>query len=358
MNNNVTKTENEAKKVRLKRRLKYGGISVLLSAVVIAVVIIANVVITSVVRSENLYTDLTDSGLYTLSDTAKEYLKQVKAPITIKFAVPLDTIKSNSQLFMVYLTADQFSKASKEEDKNDEIPDITVEYFDSYKHPAQFEKYKQLTSSSGWQSSNVIIESTYESEDGEEGSLPLVYTLASFFTTSDGKTVGFNGERRFLLAFLQLAGVEQPVVVFTTGHGEPIGAEPGDKANKYTDFMKMFEDLGFRIKYSDLTREDLDPDCRLIVILDPQRDFIPSELTSLDSNSELDKVANFVSAHGSIMVFLGPRGYEYTNLSHYLAEWGVKIQTTYTIEDSVNTLSSDDRSFSVVYTTEGLGASV
>ena len=98
------KTENEAKKVSLKRRLKYGGISVLLSAVVIAVVIIANVIITSVVRSNNYYTDLTGSGLYTLSDKAKDYLKQIKAPITIKFAVPLDTIKSNSQLFMVYLT--------------------------------------------------------------------------------------------------------------------------------------------------------------------------------------------------------------------------------------------------------------
>ena len=355
MNN---KTENEAKKVSLKRRLKYGGISVLLSAVVIAVVIIANVIITSVVRSNNYYTDLTGSGLYTLSDKAKDYLKQIKAPITIKFAVPLDTIKSNSQLFMVYLTADQFSRASKEDDKNDEIPDITVEYFDSYKYPAQFEKYKQLTSGAGWSSTNVIIESTFGTEEGEVATLPLVYTLSSFFTTSEGKTVGFNGERRFLLAFLQLAGVEQPVVVFTTGHGEPIGKSLSDTDNKYSDFMRMFEELGFRIRYSDLTREDVDPDCRLIVILDPQRDFIPAELTSLESNSELDKVADFVSRHGSIMVFLGPTGYEYTNLSHYLAEWGVKVQTTYTIEDSVNTLSSDDRSFSVVYTTEGLGASV
>ena len=57
-------------------------------------------------------------------------------------------------------------------------------------------------------------------------------------------------------------------------------------------------------------------------------------------------------------MFLGPTGYDYTNLSHYLSEWGVKIHTTYTIEDSVNTLSYDNRSFSVVYTTEGLGASV
>ena len=94
------------------------------------------------------------------------------------------------------------------------------------------------------------------------------------------------------------------------------------------------------------------------MILDPQRDFIGKELDSLDGVSELDKVASFVSHYGSIMVFLGPTGYEYTNLSHYLEEWGVKIQTTYTIEDSVNTLSSDNRSFSVVYTKDGLGASV
>lgn len=352
------KTENAAKKVSLKRKLKYGGISVLLSAVVIAVVIIANVIITSVVRSNNLYTDLTDSGLYTLSDTARECLKQIKAPITVKFAVPLDTIKSNAQLFMVYMTAVQFSKASKEEDKNDEIPDVTVEYFDSYKFPAQFEKYKQLSSGTEWQSTNVIIESTYESEDGSKNAFPLVYQLSTFFVTSESKTVGFNAERRFLLAFLQLAGVEQPVVVFTTGHGEPIGSSVDDSTNKYGDFMKMFDELGFRIKYSDLTREDLDPDCRLLVILDPQRDFIPAELTSLDRSSELDKVADFVSRHGSLMVFLGPTGYEYTNLSHYLAEWGVKVHTTHTIEDKVNTLSADDRSFSVVYTTEGLGSSI
>ncbi len=350
--------DNGAKKVQLKRRLKYGGISVLLSAVVIAVVIIANVIITTVIRSNNAYTDLTGSGLFTLSEQAKGYLKQIKAPITIKFAVPLDTIKSNSQLFMVYLAADQFAKASTEEDKNDEIPDITVEYFDSYKFPAQFEKYKQLAAGKTWASTNVIIESTYAEEDGETASLPVVYSLSSFFTTSDGKTVGFNGERRFLLAFLQLAGVEQPVVVFTTGHGEPIGADPSSSDNQYADFTAMFEELGFRIKYSDLTREEVDPDCRLIVILDPKRDFIGKELDSLDGTSELDRISDFASAHGSIMVFLGPTGYEYTNLSHYLSEWGVKVHTTYTIEDGVNTLSADDRSFSVVYTTEGLGASV
>lgn len=353
-------TENTAKKIQWKRRLKYGGISAALSAVVIAIVIIANVIITTVVRSNNLYVDLTNSGLFTLSEQAREYLPQLKAPITIKFAVPLDTIKSNSQLFMVYLTATQFSKASKEEDKDGSIPDIDVEYYDTYKHPAEFEKYKQLVAAStGWQSTNVIIETKHEKEDSEEdAALPIVCSLNSFFYTSDSKTVGYNGERRFILSFLQLGGVEQPVVVFTTGHGEPIGTSLTDENNQYSAFMSMFSDCGFKVKYSDLQHEELDKDCRLIVILDPQRDFIGKELTSLENTSELDKVANFISNHGSIMVFLGPTGYEYTNLGHYLEEWGVKVHTTYTIEDSVNTLSADDKSFSVVYTTEGFGASV
>ena len=347
-----------AKKVLWKRRFKYGGLSIALSAVVIALTIFANVVFTSLMRSNNLYTDLTGSGLFTLSDEAKEYLHQIKAPITIKFATPADTIKSDSKLFMVYLAAIQFSKASTEEDRNDEIPDITVECHDSYVYPAQFEKYKQLASDTEWKSTNVIIESTFENEDGGEGVLPVVYSLNSFFTTSDGKTVGFNGERRFLLAFLQLAGVEQPVVVFTTGHGEPIGTSPSDADNQYSDFTDMFLDLGFKVKYSDLTREELDPDCRLIVILDPKRDFIGKELDSLENDSELDKVRKFVSAHGSVMVFLGPTGTEYPNLNQYLATRGVSVLTEYTIQDPVNTLSADNSSFSVNYTKDGFGASI
>lgn len=350
----------EPKKTLLKRRLKYGGLAVALAAAVVVVAIIANILVTNLAQRNVLYTDMTSSSLYTLSDEAKSYLSQIKSPITVKFAVPLDTIKSNQMLDLVYNTAMQFSRASTDEDKDGSIPDITVEYFDSYKYPAQFEKYKQLTTS--WSSSNVIIESTREAEDGEEAALPIVYTLDAFYVTSSAsgsaKTVGYNGERRFLLAFLQLAGVERPVVSFTVGHGEPIGKNPTDADNQYYDFISMFEEYGFRIQYVDLTKEDLDKDCRLVVILDPQRDFIGKSTGSFSEISELDKIEAFTSAHGSVMVFLGPTGGEYKNLGQYLEEWNVTVYTGYTVEDPENTLSSDNRSFSVKYTTEGFGASV
>ena len=266
-----------------KKRLKYGTLSIALSAVVIALVILANAFFTSFASKNEIYTDLTKSQLYTISEPAKEYLKQIKAPITIKFAVPEDTISQYYQLDLVYRTAKNFALLSTKEDPKDEIPDITVEYFDSYKHPAEFEKYKKLTDS--WSSTNVVIESVYQNEDGTESAYPLVYSLASFFSksSSSGSYVGYNGERRFLLAFLQLAGIEQPVVAFTKGHGEPIGTSLTDESNEYADFMAMFEEFGFRIQYVDLTKGDLDPDCRLVVILDPQRDFIGKDLAAVQT---------------------------------------------------------------------------
>ena len=357
MKNPTPRTISEAKSVANKRRMRYGGLSVALSAVVIAIVIIINIIVSSVVSANRLYVDLTGSSLYTLSNEAKEFLSEIKAPITIKFAVPEDTVKSNYQLFMVNLAATQFSRASKEDDKNNEIPDITVEYYDAFKNPAEFEKYKQLINST-WSSTNVVIESTYESEDGKEAALPLIYTLESFFTKDNsGNYTKFNGERRFLLAFLALAGVEQPVVVFTTGHGEPIGTSPSDSANEYSAFIRLFDELGFRVKYSDLSKEDLDPDCRLVVILDPQKDFLQKDLDSLDDVSELDKVSRFISDNGSLMVFLGPTGTEHTNLDQYLEEWGVRIYTKYTIEDTENSrYISDGSSFFASYTQDGYGA--
>ena len=360
MNKNVNNTERSAKAIQLKRRLKYGGISVALSAVVIAAVIIGNFIFTSFISKNNLYPDLTNSGLYTLSDEAKEYLSEIKVPITIKFAVPLDTINSDPYFSMVYSTALEFSKASKEDDKDDLIPDIEVEYLDSLKNPAQFEKYKQLTEK--WLSSNVVVECRYENgEEESDAALPIVCSFESFFSKSDSDStiVGYNGERRFLIAFLQLAGIEQPTVVFTTGHGEPIGESPTDDANQYAGFMNMLYDYGFKIKYKDLSREDIDdPDgkCRLLVILDPQRDFLSGDESSLGGISELDKVSDYVNDQGTLMVFLGPTGQDYMNLSHYLAEWGVKVYTKYTIEDSVNALT-DKKSFTVVYTTDGYAAS-
>ncbi|MGN1095511.1 MAG: hypothetical protein ACI4QR_03905, partial [Eubacteriales bacterium] len=50
-----------------KRNLKYGGVAVVFTAVVVAAVVLLNVIITSLGSTFSWYTDLTSSAVYSIS---------------------------------------------------------------------------------------------------------------------------------------------------------------------------------------------------------------------------------------------------------------------------------------------------
>ncbi len=340
------------------RRFKYGSLAVAFTACFIAVIILVNAVITSLFTKYGVYSDFTKSSIYTLNEEAEEYLQYINNDIDIKFAVPLDTIKSSSMLNMVYMCALEYQEATKDMEHK-----ITVSYFDSYLYPAQFAQYKELVSGD-WQSTNVIIETP--------NNVPIVYTVNSFFSSYEGEIVGFSGDRKFMSAFLQLAGIERPVVCFTVGHGEVKGTQKFDtngnyagyelgEDDKYKDFFTMFADAGFELRWIDLLKEDIPSECRLLVILDPKTDFYSSEEDDLFAVSELDKVSTYMAKEnaGSTMIFKGSTGYEFPLLDEFLGDWGLEIDSTKTVKESAeNSISIDGSVFSVQYTTEGLGTSL
>ncbi len=357
------KNGNKKEKVKFSefiksRKFKYGSLSVAFAACFIAVIIAANAVITSLFSKYNVYTDMTESSIYTLSDEAKAYLQYINNDIEIKFAVPLDTIKENSMLNMVYLCALEYQEATKDSEHT-----ITVSYFDSYLHPSEFAQYKELTSGE-WSSTNVVIESPNNAS--------LVYTVNAFFTSSDGEIVGFSGERKFMSAFLQLAGIERPVVCFTVGHGEGKGTQKFDANGNYVgyeldenapyeDFYKMFDDTGFELRWIDLLKEDIPEECRLLIVLDPKTDFTGKELDDLMGSSELDKIDRYMSKDntGSMMLFKGPTGEAFPNLDEFLEDWGIAIDSTKTVSEHTDYwVNSEGSEYSVQYTTEGLGSSI
>ena len=60
-----------------KRNLKYGGFSILLTAVIVAAVIVLNVAITSLGSTFSWFTDLTGSAIYSVSDAFYENLDNI-----------------------------------------------------------------------------------------------------------------------------------------------------------------------------------------------------------------------------------------------------------------------------------------
>lgn len=308
------------------KKLKYGAIAVVFSVAVIALVIVANAVITAFAEKDGWYSDITASGIYSVSDEAKVYLERMRAPVEIKFSLTEDQIRQNAQLTMVYQCAKEFEKESDL---------ITVSYFDTQANPSQLADYKGLINTA-WENTNVIVES---------GGNAAVYTLRSFFSSSSssGELLGFSGERKLISAFLQLAGVERPIVTFTVGHDEQL--------SRYADFMTLFDDMGFERREVDLTKEDVDPECNLVIILDPQRDFIGGVSGDIDTVSEIDRLEKYLDRFGSLMIFKGVTGFEFPVLDEYLSEWGIKIDSTRTIKDA-DPITADGFGFIGTYVEE------
>lgn len=332
--------ENKKTSIFKNKKFKYGSLAIALTVVFIAVIITANAIITSIFSKYWVYTDLTKSNLFTLSPEAEALLQNdlIKNDIEIKFAVPEDTIAKSSRMLMIYSCALAYAEASEKLDHK-----ITVNCYDAYLYPSEFADYKTLTGGE-WADSNVVIETA--------NGTPIVYTMNNFFSvdSSSGEELGFSGERRFLSAFFQLAGVEKPVVCFTTGHGEPIGTNEDKTSNQYKDFFEMLSSWGFETKIVDLQREELDENCRLVVILDPKKDFVAKDLDTMGVRSEIDKIDEYMATeYGSMMVFAGPTGTEFPVLNEYLEQWGIKINTTEKITDTTNAISTNNTTFTVEY---------
>ena len=119
--------------------------------------------------------------------------------------------------------------------------------------------------------------------------------------------------------------------------------------------IELLIDAGYDFQAIDLTTEDIPEDCRLIVINNPQTDFI----TTNDGSdvSEIEKIDRFLDKFGSLMVFMSPDVKALPDLEEYLEEWGIKFERSL-IRDVSNSVSVDGFSLVANYPTEGYGASI
>ena len=78
------------------RKLRYGGISVALTAAFISLVIISNVVFTAFAEKFRWYIDMTPEQLYTVSDECIDLLDDVDKDVKILFCSDPDTLNDTN----------------------------------------------------------------------------------------------------------------------------------------------------------------------------------------------------------------------------------------------------------------------
>lgn len=339
--------------VSRSRKFKYGSVAVLFTAAVIAAVIALNVVVTALTQTLSLYVDMTSKNLYSISDACDSMITDlvknhendvVPLHYDIIFCSPFDTLENTQTTKLIYNFARRLES---------EYPDlITVDYIDIITYPTLAEQYT-TTAADTVKTTDVIVKSTNTDNYRK-------YAQEAFYVTaeSDGSIFAFNGELKFVSAFLQLAGEYNPVAVFLSGHGEADASA----------LQVLFDSAGFEVLNLDLQKGtdtlapgELPAYAKVLIINNPLYDYIGDNDDGLVN--EIAVIDDFLEikddgTSGNLMVFMNADSAgKLTELETYLLEWGIQFGQA-TLKDSSSASSVDGQTIIATLPTEGLGASL
>ena len=329
------------------RKVRYGGTSLAITALIIAVVIILNAIMTLLTKRFMWYGDMTPDLHFTISDECFELIGEVaddeiNSPVEMIDKFRADNKAYNSEhglsegdegyrdenvkvniLFPVEpdaLEADDTTLYVKEnaEELRAKFPDyITTEYVNAISNPKRFQKY--LSSNT----EKISLESIVI----ECGSEFRIRTLRSFYIFNKEEPYAYNGEKAFASSILAVTRAEMPLACYTVNHGEkfPISAEVDEDGNNLVPFLDVLENAGYRAQPIDLSTEEIPEACRLLITFNPKQDFIAGN-NGLEKQGELKKLDAYLADRNAFMVFLDHTTGELENLEEFLAEWGLAVR--------------------------------
>lgn len=320
------------------RKFKYGSVATVFTISFVAIVVIFNIIFTALANKYNWYVDMTAEQVYTLSEEAKELMSDIPDDVYIYFASDPDVLMNgtnSSYTRMIYTTALQLEEA---------FSNVHVQCENVLKNPAFFRDFYN-TAATDIDSDSVVITS---------GSEVRVYAAEAFFTfndPTDASTVwAYSGEKAMISGIMQVTQTETPKVAFTIEHGEDMGGALA--------LANVFAANGFEVETVNLAKDTIDDDCRILVIYNPIYDFIGAEAED-SAMDEIEKIDRFLDGYGCLMVFCDPEYVDnLTNLSEFLAEWGISYVGSTTIRDTDNAMSTDGYSIIAQYQSDTLGGSI
>ncbi len=333
------------------RRVRYGGVAIALTSVLVAAVILFNALFSLLATKFGWYTDMTTESLYTLSDAAIETLQGVETngqDVKIIFCDEPDNLTANMTQRLVYESALEIER---------NVDYVTVENINIFRNPTAVNQYK-TTSKTQIYSHSVIVACGTEFR---------LYSQRAFylFEESDTSTpVAYNGEKKLVSGILAVTQAESPIVCLPYNHGEPFVTT--EELTSSAALLSMLEDAGYKLQLIDLANEEIPEDCRMLFIYDPSDDFLVKE-AGISDKSEIEKIDRFLDGTNALAVFIDPATPRLPHLEEYLEEWGVsfvrsenalgKVESCVVSDDS-HSLTTDGLTIIGAYTSQGLGASI
>lgn len=276
----------------LSKRFKRGSTSVLFT--VLCLVIIALVYLTSELLTERfgLSFDMTEGGIYEVSDQTKDYLKALEDEITFTVLAEqndYETLQGYAQINELLRKYVQLSDGK-----------IDVRYVNVYKNPGFLQDYPTTAS---LREGAVIIESekrytAYQIDDFYE------FTTDTNFNET---YISGNVAEQKLTSGIRFVTMDVlPQIVFLSGHNEAALAE----------FDTVIAQNNYQVQTVNLMQDDIPEGTNLVVLNAPQSDF---------TAAEIDKLDKYLEKNESALLYLYSPAYgEHPVLDRFAADWGVR----------------------------------
>lgn len=325
------------------KKVRYGGITAVLTVLIITVTVLTNAVVSSLANRYGWYSymgeitafDVTED-CYTILENAFEEVdaETGKMPeVKVIFCDLEKNVKDfeNVNYYLYYTVQDLCAR----------FDNITVEYVDIFTNPS--EELKKYTVSKSPLTDEIVETPLHTSSVivtcGSD--YHRVYNGIEFYVYASAETTtpwAYGGEKEMTSAILRAISTEERFACFLMNHGE-----------RFYDYelMNLLSDAGYTVVTIDLYNEKIPEKCDLIISYNPKSDLVADEISE---KSEVAMLDAFLSEAGnSFLVFLDNGTPSMPNFEKYLNGWGVStdyaerngVSYRYMVQDNAQTLTSD-----------------
>ena len=242
--------------------------------------------------------DVTSQKIYSLTDTTKDYLKELQEDVTIYVLAG-----ENSRDSTLATTLSRYEDASDH---------ITVEYVD----PAVNPKFYMQYTDSAISTNSMIVESE---KRFKIVNYSYIYETEYDYTNYTSSTTGYDGEGQITSAIAYVTSDTMPKVYILEGHGE------ASLSSTFTDAVKK-ENMEYE-SINLMNYDSVPEDTQCLIINAPTSDF---------SGDDLEKILSFMENGGNALVVSTWTEQELPNFQKLLEEYGLSVTNGLVIEQDQN----------------------
>ena len=269
------------------RTFRAGGYSLAAAAVVIAIAVAVNLVV-GALPADWTKTDLTSTGLYSLSSQTQQMVSALEDEVTVYWLVQSDTEDN---------TIGELLERYQDLSKN-----LKVER----KDPVVYPNFAQQYTTSTLYNNSLIVTC------GDRSRYISYYDIyvtdySSYYTTGTASTQ-FDGESQLTSAIDYVTNEDLPVVYTLTGHGE--SQLPSTLSDGAAEENVLLSELSL------LTQESVPEDADALIIYAPQSDI---------SADEKDMLLTYLQGGGKLLLVTDYTETAMPNLAEVMAYYGTSL---------------------------------